>query len=94
MDEMNNLKPLELPVDPDDVEDQLSQIDEGEASKEDEPQIEEVANKADNQIQTGAANDDIVKDLNEDVGAKEQQATGNEFEELSEDILTNFALAL
>lgn len=91
---MNNLKPLELPVDPDDVEDQLSQIDEGEASKEDEPQIEEVANKADNQIQTGAANDDIVKDLNEDVGAKEQQATGNEFEELSEDILTNFALAL
>jgi len=37
MDEMNNLKPLELPGDPDDV-DQLSQIDEV-ASKEDEPAI-------------------------------------------------------
>lgn len=82
----------------------MSQIDEV-ASKEDEqiptdkaqnegePQIEEVANKTENQIQTGAT-DDIVKDLNEDVGTKDQPATGNEFEELSEDILTNFALAL
>ena len=35
-----------------------------------------------------------MKDLNDEAGNQNQAVTGNEFEELSEDILTNFALSL